>query len=114
MRRKGVPGHWRIRVSKHNCAIGLFLEFCRRSELGREFELREPATATLTYLVPANPGPDRSVTMTIGGVPYQVEQESDSIAGLSLIGSMPHMAAKENWTTTFTLVNKGASAARSR
>jgi hypothetical protein len=29
----------------------------------------------------------------------------------SLIGSMPHIAAEENWTTTFTLVNKGTTPA---
>jgi virginiamycin B lyase len=28
--------------------------------------------------------------------------------GLSIVGSMPHLAAEENWTTTFTLVNKTA------
>ena len=26
--------------------------------------------------------------------------------GLSMVGSMPHLAAEENWTTTFTLINK--------
>jgi hypothetical protein len=36
-----------------------------------------------------------------------VEQQAASISGLSLSGSMPHLAAQENWTTTFTLVNKG-------
>ena len=28
--------------------------------------------------------------------------------GLSMVGSMPHLAAEENWTTTFTLINKTA------
>ncbi len=32
----------------------------------------------------------------------------------NLIGSMPHIAAEENWTTTFTLVNKGTTAAQSQ
>jgi len=32
--------------------------------------------------------------------------------GPSLIGSIPHIAAQENWTTTFTLVNKGSSTAQ--
>ncbi|MDP8989661.1 MAG: hypothetical protein M3N41_06220 [Acidobacteriota bacterium] len=36
-----------------------------------------------------------------------------SVPKLSLLGSMPHLAADENWTTTFTLVNTGASDAQS-
>ncbi len=34
--------------------------------------------------------------------------------GPSFVGSMPHIAAEENWTTTFTLVNKGTSMAQTR
>jgi hypothetical protein len=33
-------------------------------------------------------------------------------AGPSFIGSIPHLAAQENWTTTFTLVNKGSATAQ--
>ncbi len=69
---------------------------------------------TLTYRVFSNPGPDLAVTSTIGGVPYDVEQEAASLSGLALIGSMPHLAALENWTTTFTMVNKSASPATAR
>ena len=36
------------------------------------------------------------------------------VSGLSLIGSMPHVAAEENWTTWFTLVNKSTTAATAR
>ncbi len=32
----------------------------------------------------------------------------------SFIGSMPHLAAEENWTTTFTLVNKQSSSAEAQ
>jgi hypothetical protein len=32
--------------------------------------------------------------------------------GLSFVGSMPHIAAEENWTTAFTLVNKGTTSAQ--
>jgi hypothetical protein len=71
-------------------------------------------SGTLTYRVFANPGPDLSVTTTIGGLPYDVEQEATSLSGLTLIGSMPHLAALENWTTSFTLVNKSASSATAR
>ncbi len=71
-------------------------------------------SGSLTYRVFTNPGSDLSVTTTIGGVPYDVEQEAASISGLNLIGSMPHLAALENWTTSFTLVNKSASSATAR
>ena len=69
---------------------------------------------TLTYQVAPNTDADRSATVTVGGLSFTVEQEAASIPGLSLIGSMPHIAAEENWTTTFTLVNKGASPAWAR
>ena len=35
-------------------------------------------------------------------------------SGLSFIGSMAHLAAEENWTTTFTLVNKGAASSQAQ
>ncbi len=41
-------------------------------------------------------------------------QTSDSIFGMNLIGSMPHIAAAENWTTSFTLVNNSLFSAQSR
>ncbi len=68
---------------------------------------------TLSYQVAANSGPDRSATITVGGAPFIVEQEA-VITGLSFIGSMPQLAAEENWTTEFTLVNKSAAAAQAR
>lgn len=71
-------------------------------------------SGALTYLVTPNAGADHSVTATIGGVPFEVEQEAASFPGLSLIGSMPHLAALENWTTSFTMVNKSASSATAR
>jgi photosystem II stability/assembly factor-like uncharacterized protein len=36
------------------------------------------------------------------------------IPALSFIGSIPHLAAEENWTTTFTLLNKGSTPATAR
>lgn len=44
---------------------------------------------------------------------YAVTIQSGS-PGYNLIGSMPHLAAEENWTTTFTLVNTGAGFAQTR
>ena len=69
---------------------------------------------TLSYQVAANSGVDRSVTLTVAGVSYTVDQEAASIPGLSYIGSMPHIAAEENWTTTFTLVDKGTTPVSAR
>lgn len=44
---------------------------------------------------------------------YAVTIQS-STPGYSLIGSMPHLAAEENWTTTFTLVNTGGGFAQTQ
>jgi YD repeat-containing protein len=67
-----------------------------------------------SYAVAANSGVDRAVSVTIAGQSFTIEQEAASISGLSLIGSMAHLAAEENWTTNFTLVNKGSAAAQAR
>ena len=69
---------------------------------------------TLTYQVTANTAAARSATLTIAGQPYSVEQQAASTPGLNLIGSMPHIAAQENWTTSFTFVNKAAGSATAR
>ena len=69
---------------------------------------------TLTMQAAANSGAARSASFTIAGVTFNVEQQASSISGLNFIGSMPHIAAEENWTTTFTLVNKGSSSATAR
>ncbi len=71
-------------------------------------------SGALTYRVFSNAGADQSVTATIGGVPFEIEQEAGSFPGLSLIGSMPHLAALENWTTSFTMVNKSTSSTTAR
>jgi trimeric autotransporter adhesin len=57
---------------------------------------------------------DQAGTLTIAGLAFTVQQQSSSIPGLSLIGSMPHIAAEENWITTFTLVNKSAASPLAR
>ena len=48
---------------------------------------------------------------TIAEQTFTIQQEAASISAVSgnLIGSMPHIAAEENWFTTFTLVNNTAS-----
>ena len=69
---------------------------------------------TVTFQVLANSGGDLSNTFTIAGQTFTIEQEADSIPGLNFIGSMAHLAAEENWTTTFTLVNKSSGPATAR
>ncbi len=71
-------------------------------------------SGSLNYQVTANPGADRSGSITIAGYSFIIQQEGGSIPGLNFIGSMAHVAAEENWTTTFTLVNKSAASATAR
>ncbi len=67
------------------------------------------------YQVQANAGADRSATFTVAGVSFTVEQQgAAAIAGMNFIGSMPHIAAEENWTTAFTLVNQSAAPVEAR
>ncbi len=51
--------------------------------------------------------PSINDTVTLSAFSFQIPDQN-------FIGSMPHIAAEENWTTTFTLVNKGAAAAQSQ
>jgi hypothetical protein len=69
---------------------------------------------TLTYQVAANAGGDRTADITIAGVNFTVEQEAGALPGLAFIGSMAHIAAEENWTTAFTIVNKDTNSAIAR
>jgi hypothetical protein len=66
------------------------------------------------FQVLPNAGVARVANMSIGDVAFSIEQEALAVPGLSFIGSMPHLAAEENWVTTFTLVDKSASAATAR
>ena len=72
-------------------------------------------SGTVNFAVASNAAAtDQAGTLTIAGLTFTVQQQSSAIPGLSLIGSMPHIAAEENWITTFTLVNKGASSPLAR
>ena len=70
-------------------------------------------SATLGYQVAANVGAARTGAISIGNFSFTVQQDA-AISGLNFIGSMPHLAAEENWTTTFTLVNKGSTPTQAR
>jgi len=69
---------------------------------------------TVAFQVAANSGGVRSGTFTVAGLSFVVGQQSATITGLNFIGSMPHMAAQEYWTTTFTLVNTSAASTQTR
>jgi hypothetical protein len=69
---------------------------------------------SVSYQVLPNTGGDRSTTMSVADVPFVVEQEAATISGLNFIGSLAHLAAQENWTTVFTLVNKSFLPATAR
>ncbi len=80
-----------------------------------------PTTATIGtgngsvgYQVLMNTGAGRAAAMSVTGVPFEVEQQAALIPGLNFIGSLAHLAAQENWTTAFTLVNKGNLPATAR
>jgi hypothetical protein len=62
----------------------------------------------VSYQVQPNTGPDRSAILTIAGVAFTIK-EAALVPGLSFIGSMPHIAAEENWTTILTVVNNTSS-----
>jgi hypothetical protein len=71
-------------------------------------------SGTLNYSVLQNVGAAQSATITIGNYSFTVQQQAASIPLLTFMGSMAHIAAEENWTTSFTLVNKGATPATAR
>jgi hypothetical protein len=68
---------------------------------------------TLTYQVAANSGTDRSGSITIAGLVFDVEQVSAS-GTFPYAGSMAQLAFAGAWTTTFTLVNTGTTAIETR
>ncbi len=69
---------------------------------------------TLRYQVAPNPGPGRATSITVADSSFAVEQQADSVPGLSFIGSIPHIAAQQDWKTSFTLINKDEAAAQVR
>ncbi len=80
--------------------------------------LTSPASGTgngtVSFQVTANNGNDLVSAFTVAGQTFTIEQQAASITGLNFVGTMPHIAAQENWTTAFTLVNKSASSATAR
>jgi hypothetical protein len=71
-------------------------------------------SATVTFQVLPNSGGDLNGSFAIAGQTFTVEQQAPAISGLNFVGAMAHLAAEENWTSTFTLVNKSAASATAR
>jgi hypothetical protein len=71
-------------------------------------------SAVINFQVSPASGAELSGSFMIAGLIFTVGQQAPSIAGLSSVGSMAHLAAEEYWTTGITLVNKGASPATAR
>ena len=69
---------------------------------------------TVSFQVMPNSSVARSGTLSIAGLGFSVEQQSALITGLSLAGSIAHLAAGGDWNTTVTLINTGANAATAR
>ena len=73
-----------------------------------EGEINFLPTSSLSLIINiSGRSPTINDTVTLSAFSVQIPDQN-------LIGSMPHIAAEENWTTTFTLVNKGTAAAQSQ
>ena len=70
-------------------------------------------SGSVNYNVASNTGGARLGAIAIAALSITIEQTT-SLPSLGLSGSMPHIAAEENWTTTFTLINKSTAAAQAR
>ena len=68
---------------------------------------------TVSYQVAPSPGSRQTDTIIVAGILFRVDEQGN-IPGLNLIGSLAHLLAEENWTTSLTLVNKGAAQAQAR
>ena len=77
---------------------------------GPTYSFQLPASISGVYSVVVMVTDGSRVTKTS----WNINVAAGSIPGLGFIGSMPHFAAEENWTTAFTLVNKGSSTAQAR
>ncbi len=69
--------------------------------------------ATVSYHVVPYAGTAQIASLSVAGISYTVEQQGN-IPGLNPIGSLAHLLAEENWTTSLTLVNKGPATAQAR
>lgn len=70
--------------------------------------------ANIGYTISPNTGGARSGSISVAGKSFVVEQQSASIAALTLTGSMAQLVSGGGWETTFTLLNTGATLAEAR
>ena len=73
---------------------------------------------TVTFQVAPNTGPAQTgsinITSATGNVSFTVIQSAASIAGYTNAGAIAQLASAGGWTTTFTFVNTGTTAAQMR
>ena len=72
------------------------------------------SNGAVIYQVAANTGDAQTGTITIGNLSFVVLEAAASIAGYTSAGSMAQLASAGSWTTTFTVVNTGSTAAQIR
>ena len=102
----GVPPYnWQ--VSSGTLPPGLSL-----TGQGASAQIAGTPTAAGVYRYTISVVDSNSPSVASGTLAFAVTIQS-SAAKFNLLGSMPHVAADENWTTTFTLINTGASDAQS-
>ena len=69
----------------------------------------------VNYAVAPNPSSfGRTSLFSIGVQTFVITQQGTDTPGLNLVGSMPHIAALGDWSTSFTVVNKSMSYPKAR
>jgi len=62
---------------------------------------------TVTYQVSPNTGGDLAASLSVAGIPFELEEASSTLPGTVTTGSMAQIAAGGAWITFVTLVNTG-------
>ena len=88
------------------------------SNLPSWITLTSPASGTgngtVTFQVAGNAGADQTVTLSLGGQTFTVEQQAALLPGLTSVGSLAHVVSAGTWDSRLTAVNLGTSASIAR
>ena len=71
-------------------------------------------SGSVTLAVAANTGASRNATITVAGIPYNVEQEAATVPGLNLAGSLAHLVSQGGWAFTLATAKLGAAPVTAR
>jgi hypothetical protein len=97
-------------TGKYGFKIGLNYQFDPSFSLSPEVSYIRVTPRLPGYSIAPFSSQDGTITNTSGTVNYNFT--ANPYSGLNFIGSMPHLASGGNqWTTTFTLMNTGTTAA---